>query len=292
MDKVKIVAKNLLLTLVLLVVATFPLQIAIIITSLISMFNVSHITLYQPLAFALGLMGEGFVLFVLRQEFKGDKARLQQVMPFDQKGALIRYGTGYVLGTITFALLWGIAVLGKAFRVTVTWENNAWLFFVLFLVGFGIQGMVEEVIFRGYLQGKLTKELSQSKAILISALAFAVAHLGNGGISFLGFLNLTFFGVLMSLFRIYTGDLWLAGAFHSAWNFAEGPLFGTPVSGIVGTNVVLGSQSVAAHPLLNGGNFGIEASLLTFGGFILLIAFTYYLGQNYAKKSNRIEKII
>ena len=81
MDKVKIVAKNLLLTLVLLVVATLPLQIAIIITSVISMFDVSHITLYQPLAFALGLMGEGFVLFVLRQEFKGDKARLQQVIP-------------------------------------------------------------------------------------------------------------------------------------------------------------------------------------------------------------------
>ena len=105
MDKVKIVAKTLLLTLVLLVVATLPLQIAIIITSLVSMFDVNHITLYQPLALALGLMGEGFVLFVLRQEFKGNKARLQQVMPFDKKGALIRYGTGYVLGTITFALL-------------------------------------------------------------------------------------------------------------------------------------------------------------------------------------------
>lgn len=81
-------------------------------------------------------------------------------------------------------------------------------------------------------------------------------------------------------------------AFHSAWNFAEGPLFGTNVSGIVGTNVVLGSQSVDVYPLLNGGNFGIEASLLTFIGGILLIACIYYLGQNYAKKSNRIEKII
>lgn len=292
MNKVKAVIKYLLLTLVLVVIAIFPLQVFLLITSVISLFAVRYIMLYQPLALALGLMCEGVVLFILRQEFKGNKMRLQQVMPFEKKGALIRYGTGYVLGTAFFALLWGLAVLGKAFQVYVIWRNSAWLFFVLFLFGFGIQGMVEEVIFRGYLQGKLTKELSQSGAILISALAFAVAHLGNSGLSFLGFLNLTLFGILMSLFRIYTGDLWLAGAFHSAWNFAEGPLFGTLISGTYGTNIVLYSQKVTAHSLLNGGNFGIEASLLTSLGLILLIAFTYYLGQNYAKKSDRIKKII
>ncbi|MDE6376423.1 MAG: hypothetical protein K2L20_04605 [Ligilactobacillus sp.] len=39
---------------------------------------------------------------------------------------------------------------------------------------------------------------------------------------------------------------------------------GTPISGIVGINVVLGSQSVDVYPLLNGGNFGIEALLPSF----------------------------
>lgn len=152
-----------------------------------------------------------------------------------------------------------------------------------------MQGMTEEVIFRGYLQGRLEKEVSKRWAILISALAFAFAHLGNSGIGINALIGLTLFGILMSLFRTYTGDLWLAGAFHSAWNFAEGPLFGTPVSGINGTSVILASRPVSGSVMLNGGTFGIESSYLVFVGLFILVILTYYLGQNYAKPSNRIK---
>lgn len=94
-----------------------------------------------------------------------------------------------------------------------------------------MQGMTEEVIFRGYLQGRLEKEVSKRWAILISALAFALAHLGNSGVGINALIGLTLFGILMSLFRTYTGDLWLAGAFHSAWNFAEDRYLGPQFQG-------------------------------------------------------------
>lgn len=75
----------------------------------------------------------------------------------------------YVLGIAFFALIWGITVLGKAFSVSVIWQNSNWAVLLAFLLGFGMQGMTEEVIFRGYLQGRLEKEVSQRWAILISA---------------------------------------------------------------------------------------------------------------------------
>mgnify|MGYP006922428753 CR=1 FL=1 len=40
----------------------------------------------------------------------------------------------------------------------------------------------------------------------------------------------------------------------------EGPLFGTPVSGINGTSVILASRPVSGSAMLNGGTFGIESS--------------------------------
>ncbi len=289
MDKLKRIGRIFLWTLLLMIVSSIPMGLIMIFTGLLmAAFSGDLGDIFSPLALGLGLIGEIIVVFILKQEYKGDPKRLHQIMPFDKKGSFLRYATGYVLGLAFFALIWGIAVLGKAFSVSVIWQNSNWAVLLAFLLGFGMQGMTEEVIFRGYLQGRLEKEVSKRWAILISALAFALAHLGNSGIGINALIGLTLFGILMSLFRTYTGDLWLAGAFHSAWNFAEGPIFGTPVSGINGTSVILESHPVSGYAMLNGGTFGIESSYLVFVGLFVLVILTYYLGQNYAKPSNRI----
>ncbi len=290
MDKLKRIGRIFLWTLLLMIVSSIPMGLIMIFTGLLmAAFSGDLSDIFSPLALGLGFIGEIIVVFILKQEYKGDPKQLHQIMPFDKKGSFLRYATGYVLGLAFFALIWGIAVLGKAFSVSVIWQNSNWTVLLAFLLGFGMQGMTEEVIFRGYLQGRLEKEVSKRWAILISALAFALAHLGNSGIGINALIGLTLFGILMSLFRTYTGDLWLAGAFHSAWNFAEGPLFGTPVSGINGTSVILASRPVSGSAMLNGGTFGIESSYLVFVGLFILVILTYYLGQNYAKPSNRIK---
>ncbi|TGY56069.1 CPBP family intramembrane metalloprotease [Ligilactobacillus murinus] len=290
MDKLKRIGRIFLWTLLLMIVSSIPMGLIMIFTGLLmAAFSGDLGDIFSPLTLGLGLIGEIIVVFILKQEYKGDPKQLHQIMPFDKKGSFLRYATGYVLGLAFFALIWGIAVLGKAFSVSVIWQNSNWEVLLAFLLGFGMQGMTEEVIFRGYLQGRLEKEVSKRWAILISALAFALAHLGNSGVGINALIGLTLFGILMSLFRTYTGDLWLAGAFHSAWNFAEGPLFGTPVSGINGTSVILASRPVSGSAILNGGTFGIESSYLVFVGLFILVILTYYLGQNYAKPSNRIK---
>ena len=41
--------------------------------------------IFSPLALGLGLIGEIIVVFILKQEYKGDPKRLHQIMPFDKK---------------------------------------------------------------------------------------------------------------------------------------------------------------------------------------------------------------
>ena len=95
-------------------------------------------------------------------------------------------------------------------------------------------------------------------------------HLGNSGISILAFINLVIFGVFAALIRYHSNSLWFIGAFHSAWNFTQGPLLGVAVSGNGNQQFVLFSKLSDVTALINGGSFGLEGSLIT--TLILLVA--------------------
>lgn len=69
----------------------------------------------------------------------------------------------------------------------------------------------------------------------------------NAGVSLgEGFVGLLAFGILTVLLR-FIQVIFGYGALHGAWNFAEGPFFGTPVSGISGTEPLFKSTSVPHH---------------------------------------------
>lgn len=55
----------------------------------------------------------------------------------------------------------------------------------------------------------------------------------------------------------------MVGALHSMWNFAQGNLFGIPVSGLAGLPSPLKADMAegSLHTLINGGTFGIEGGL-------------------------------
>ena len=55
--------------------------------------------------------------------------------------------------------------------------------------GFLIQGTTEEIVCRGYVQGRITEKLGVFWAIALSALFFASGHLGNAGVSLEGFVG-------------------------------------------------------------------------------------------------------
>jgi hypothetical protein len=67
-------------------------------------------------------------------------------------------------------------------------------------------------------------------------------------------------GALLGVAYSASGSLWLPIGLHSGWNFTEGGVFGTAVSGGQSHGLI---ESVLSGPtLVTGGTFGPEASVI------------------------------
>lgn len=184
-------------------------------------------------------------------------------MGFVKDKVFRHYGIGVVVGLVSFSLCFfaGIAV-GVLHVQGINRECKPWIV-LLYIIGFMIQGLSEEVMFRGYFMISLMKKNSVLKAVLISSFAFALCHILNPGISVLAFINLMLIGVFLSLYVIYTNNIWGAAAYHFMWNFAQGTLYGVSVSGTSVSGAVLNTITDESPAILSGGLFGIEGSIFT-----------------------------
>jgi membrane protease YdiL (CAAX protease family) len=176
--------------------------------------------------------------------------------------ALREYLTGALIGFALFSL----AVLICVLTGTMSYEgfvlSSAGLL-VLLLLGFLVQGMSEELLCRGYFMVSLARKQSLVVAIIVSSCFFGVLHLLNPGVQPLAIVNIVLFGCFAAVYLIKRGDIWGAGAIHSLWNFAQGNIYGIPVSGTEVTESVLSFAPVAGGELISGGAFGIEGGLAT-----------------------------
>ena len=179
-----------------------------------------------------------------------------------KKGAVLSYlkglGTGIVLMT-------SITLLSVAFGVNSIAVSESMNFRIigLYFLGFVVQGMSEEFIFRGYLMNTVGGKHSVALAVGISAVAFGLAHAANPGFSVVPMINLVLFGVFASLYMLHTDNIWGVSAIHSIWNFTQGNFYGISVSGAVNADSVFRTTAVSSHGFLTGGEFGIEGSIFT-----------------------------
>ncbi|MGN0396087.1 MAG: CPBP family intramembrane glutamic endopeptidase [Coprococcus sp.] len=172
------------------------------------------------------------------------------------------YAIGFIIGFVLFSICALLAVLfgGMSFKGINKGVNPGIVF--LYLIGYGIQGFSEEITFRGYFMISIMKKNSVAKAVIINSLAFAICHMLNPGLTVVAFINLTLVGIFMSLYVIRTNDLWGAAAYHSMWNFAQGIIYGISVSGTDAKSAIIKTENIGSN-IINGGVFGIEASILT-----------------------------
>lgn len=134
--------------------------------------------------------------------------------------------------------------------------------FVIFFICVFIQSAAEELTDRWYLYQKLRRRYKAPWiAIVVNSLVFASLHLLNPGISIMSVIQIILVGVVFSLFVYYYNGLWIAAAFHAAWNFTQSIFFGLPNSGIVSAYSVfrLDAASATNGPFYNV-NFGVEGS--------------------------------
>ncbi|MFD5759000.1 CPBP family intramembrane glutamic endopeptidase [Streptomyces sp. NPDC127044] len=120
--------------------------------------------------------------------------------------------------------------------------------------------VTEELMFRGFALQALEQRWGSRAAIVITGLFFGVAHLGAPGAGVWSALAIALeAGVMLGVTFLWRRNIWFVAGLHFTWNTAE-QLLGIPVSG----HTPKGLFTVDTHgsALLNGGTFGLEASIV------------------------------
>ena len=208
--------------------------------------------------------------------------RRARTLGFHKKRILPQYLLGLLAGLAAFSSVVGLGLLfgGLQFEGYVgAFGGNL----LLFLVGFLIQGMSEEVLCRGFMMTSALRHHDLWWAVGVNSVLFGLMHCMNKGFTLFALANLILYAVMISLYVLRTGSLWGACAFHGIWNFSQGNFYGLPVSGInVGDTVF--SMSLKGSDLVNGGAFGLEASIGTTIVMLLWIAGLLFLPNPFDKK--------
>lgn len=130
----------------------------------------------------------------------------------------------------------------------------------LFTFTFG--ALIQVIFFRLIVFRLAESVLGSYLAIPFSAVIFGGVHMINGNATFWSTAALMLSDVLLCAAFIYSHRIWLVWGIHAAWNFLQDGVLGMPNSGIDTFPSWL-SPAVSGPSWLTGGDFGIEASVLT-----------------------------
>jgi uncharacterized protein len=151
--------------------------------------------------------------------------------------------------------------------------------------------VIEELVFRAGLLGGLLVLLPPRRswlAIAVSAVVFGAAHSLNEGATAITVVGSTIGAIGYGWAFATTGRLWLPIGLHLAWNYAQGPLFGFPLSGGLVKQGSFVHLERTGPELLTGGAYGPEGGLMGLVGRALVIALlAWYLRQRNGAESFR-----
>ena len=176
---------------------------------------------------------------------------LQRVGRDGTLGLALGLGTMLAIGGINLAFGWANWTQG-------TGNLGTFLLDALALLPLAA---AEEVVFRGYLLRAIGGWRGPAVGAVVTSVLFALLHALNPNLSLLGLLNILLAGVVFALAVERSGTLWLAVGYHFAWNLAQGPLLGMPVSGTTWEGLL--ALGTGGPPLWSGGSFGPEGGLLS-----------------------------
>ena len=201
--------------------------------------------------------------------------RKMRTLGFRKQRAVREYLVGALVGLLFFSAAVLIAVIVGAVKIVGISSTFSAGLFLLYLFGYMIQGMAEEVLCRGYFMVSIARRYPLIAAVVINSLFFAGLHLFNNGITVLAFINLTLFGIYASLYFIRRGNIWGIAAFHSIWNLVQGNLYGIKVSGINITCSLFETVPGEGKELIHGGAFGMEGGIAVTIVLLAGIVFLY-----------------
>ena len=241
--------------------------------------HLAGVELHTPLHALLGLLIPIGVLAI----YVGFVRILERREPVElaSKGAQRFAARGILVGAALFCTSMLLMKLDGAWN----YLGMAPLSYLVYpLISAFIAGMMEETVVRGLLFRIVEESLGSWIALGLSAVIFGLLHAFNPGASIVSTAAIALeAGVLLAAAYMYTRSLWFVMGLHFAWNFTEGGVFATPVSGGP-TEGVIRVGFVSGRDWLTGGAFGPEASLpavlvCTAAGIAFIIL---------AKRANRV----
>ena len=191
---------------------------------------------------------------------------------FNKNNWLKKYSLGFLIGLAMMSII--VLILLPFGYITVDKNPiqpvgvSAIASVLVILFGWIIQGATEEIVTRGWLLNILSTKYNIGVGLLISSTLFGLMHLTNPNVNYIAVINIILVGLFYGLYVIKTNDLWAVCGMHSAWNFAQGNIFGFKVSGL---DVSVGSLidlNLVGSDFVTGGIFGPEAGITD--TFILL----------------------
>lgn len=189
----------------------------------------------------------------------------------------------YLLGTL-IAIILLIIIIGASCAVGaiefIGINSNVNIkSIILWALAFWVQGAMEEIMCRGFLLSSLQKKVNKPLAVVVSSTAFVFPHLltlieASFPYPVIGIINLYLISFIFSELVISRSNLWIACGLHSVWNFVLYTVMGLTLSGSEGAlNNVINFEVKKAN-VFNGGEYGIEASVITtvvLGAFLLIL---------------------
>lgn len=255
--------------------ATVPLYLALLNVPLF--FNNQNL-----LSLLITLFSFAFISLLIFFRVKVIEKRSLSSIGFNKNNWLKKYSLGFLIGLVMMSII--VLILLSFGYITV--EKNpiqlvgisAISSILVILFGWIIQGATEEIVTRGWLLNVLSSKYNIGFGLLISSTLFGLMHLTNPNVNYIAVINIILVGLFYGLYVIKTNDLWSVCGMHSAWNFAQGNIFGFEVSGLdisVGTLIDL---NLVENDFITGGVFGPEASIVA--TFVLLLSIIILLFIN------------
>ena len=187
----------------------------------------------------------------------------------------------YVMDLVA-GILWGMGLMSTVFLVihvaggvTITGVQFPWLTLATLTIVMMLVGINEELYVRGYLLTNLMESTNKYAALLITSLIFSASHLFNPNWTLIGLGNIVLAGLLLGIYFVHRRNLWFPIGLHFSWNFFQGAVFGSEVSGVATPSVL--QTEVSGSELLTGGEFGFEASLVATAAIVVSIVLVHLI---------------